>query len=284
MRLKKKFVNFMIIPEDSAKSYSFRLSLLHLTVVSAVLVFLLFGSLAILLFYSRFFYTFTQAEVLKKENRVLKEHNAKIVELEKQIKQNEEIVKKISELAGLSYPFDPNETVKLFMIEDEKKTPVKELQELDFGPEKTSPKKVGLHYSAAQKDQIPSGMPLEGWISQKFLEENFGQKHSGIDIAAPEGTEVKATADGVVSYSGWDNDYGNLVSITHSSGYVSFYGHNSQILVKAEQKVKKGEVIALSGNTGKSTAPHLHYEIKKDSVSLDPQLFINLTLADTLKK
>ena len=75
--------------------------------------------------------------------------------------------------------------------------------------------------------------------------------------------------------SGWDDLYGNVVAIDHGNGYVTYFGHNLKILVRIGALVHRGEVIALSGSSGRSSAPHLHYEIKKDGVAIDPKGFLN---------
>ncbi len=94
--------------------------------------------------------------------------------------------------------------------------------------------------------------------------------HEGIDIETPRGTPVHATGDGVVSYVGRRGGYGNVVEIDHGFGYATLYGHIAKSLVREGEKVKRGEVIALSGNTGLSTGPHLHYGVMKNGVFVDP--------------
>jgi len=125
--------------------------------------------------------------------------------------------------------------------------------------------------------RIPKGQPIEGWITRGFSlnEYIFGGQHTGVDFAAKEGTEVKVTADGMVSFVGWDDVYGNLVVVDHQNGYVTYYGHNFKILINSGDFIKRGEVIALSGNSGRSSAPHLHYEIRKDDIPIDPKDFLN---------
>jgi murein DD-endopeptidase MepM/ murein hydrolase activator NlpD len=99
--------------------------------------------------------------------------------------------------------------------------------------------------------------------------------HSGIDIGVPEGTSVHATASGVVEYAGDQRSgYGNVVYINHPGGFITIYGHNSRLLVTPGQSVKAGDVIALSGNTGYSSGPHVHYEIRYQSQVVDPAPFM----------
>jgi murein DD-endopeptidase MepM/ murein hydrolase activator NlpD len=92
--------------------------------------------------------------------------------------------------------------------------------------------------------------------------------HNGADIAVPEGTPVKPVAPGVVSFSGFRPGYGNMVIIAHDDGMVTLYGHNSACFVKEGERVEAGSTIALSGSTGRSTGPHLHFEAWKDGVNM----------------
>lgn len=94
--------------------------------------------------------------------------------------------------------------------------------------------------------------------------------HPGLDIAVPVGTLVRATAEGLVAEAGEDPEYGTFVLLQHAGEYQSMYGHLSRFVVRAGQRVSAGEVIGLSGNTGNSTAPHLHFEIRKKGLVVDP--------------
>jgi murein DD-endopeptidase MepM/ murein hydrolase activator NlpD len=126
---------------------------------------------------------------------------------------------------------------------------------------------------------IPLGYPVYGKITSHigWRKNPFGggyEFHSGIDIAAPQGSKVLATADGVVVLAGWFGDYGKTVIIRHPSGYLTLYGHLSKIDVKEGQKVKAGDVVGRVGSTGRSTGPHLHYEIIRDNKPIDPSKFL----------
>lgn len=98
--------------------------------------------------------------------------------------------------------------------------------------------------------------------------------HAGIDLAGPIGTPVYATADGVVERAQWANGYGNLVELTHGKGIQTRYGHLSKILVQAGQRVKRGDLIAKMGSTGRSTGSHLHYEVRLDGRAVNPIPFL----------
>ena len=99
--------------------------------------------------------------------------------------------------------------------------------------------------------------------------------HPGVDIAAPKGTPIRASGGGTVSQAASDPEYGLFVVIDHPDGYQTLYGHASRLLVQPGDSVTAGQVVALVGSTGHSTAPHLHFEIRRDGRSLDPRSLVN---------
>lgn len=127
---------------------------------------------------------------------------------------------------------------------------------------------------------IPSISPVRGWITSRFgsrISPFTGQnsKHRGLDIAAPVGAPIFAPADGVVIFSGPKTGFGNYIMIAHYGyGVVTSYGHNSQNLVQPGQKILRGEQIASVGMSGRSTGPHLHYEIWVNGEAVNPREFI----------
>jgi len=125
---------------------------------------------------------------------------------------------------------------------------------------------------------IPNIKPITGAISSAFGDRihpiyNVTLFHSGIDISASEGTRIQTTGDGIVAFSGYDKGYGQKITINHGYGYKTIYAHLSKSLVRQGQKVTRGDIIALSGNTGVSTGPHLHYEIQKDNIKVNPTAY-----------
>ena len=125
----------------------------------------------------------------------------------------------------------------------------------------------------------PSIWPTRGWVTSSFGFRKspftgLREKHEGWDIAARSGAPVRATADGVVVVEGREYGYGNLVEVDHGYGIVTRYGHNSKHLVKVGDRVKRGQVVSLVGNTGRSTGPHLHYEILLNGVPVSPKNYI----------
>jgi murein DD-endopeptidase MepM/ murein hydrolase activator NlpD len=126
-------------------------------------------------------------------------------------------------------------------------------------------------------ESIPNVLPVvDGWITQPFSDSSSsGEKtHPGIDIAATEGSLIKAPAAGTIIDVGTDKDYGNMFSIKHEHGFITRYGHCETVFVTKNQKVERGQTIARVGSTGHSTAPHLHYELIKDGRNRNPLDFV----------
>jgi murein DD-endopeptidase MepM/ murein hydrolase activator NlpD len=128
----------------------------------------------------------------------------------------------------------------------------------------------------------PSAWPLIGGLRSSFGERSDpfsgeGAFHTGIDLSAVTGSSVRATADGVVSHAGWSGRYGKLVVIDHGNGVQTYYAHLSEFLVVPGEDVRLGEVIALSGGTGRVTSPHLHYEVRIAGTPVNPYRYLTKT-------
>jgi murein DD-endopeptidase MepM/ murein hydrolase activator NlpD len=123
---------------------------------------------------------------------------------------------------------------------------------------------------------LPTYPPVRGYITREFQRQGMraGRAHLGVDIAARLGAPVCAAASGLVVFADWTYGYGNLAVIEHRSGYVSLYGHNEVLLVSPRQYVEQGQPIALLGNSGRSSAPHLHFEIWRANEPMDPMTFL----------
>lgn len=134
----------------------------------------------------------------------------------------------------------------------------------------------------------PQGRPvLAGFISSFFgnrVDPFTGRTafHAGVDFAGAPGSQVVAVATGVVSWSGPRMGYGNVVEVTHGNGYVTRYAHNQQNLAKVGDTVQKGDVLSLMGSTGRSTGPHLHFEVLRNGRQIDPMSFITKNAASPL--
>ena len=123
---------------------------------------------------------------------------------------------------------------------------------------------------------VPRHWPLEerGYITRGQNADSTDEAHPGVDIAVPIGTLVRATAGGTILQTGNEREYGYFALIQHPNGYQSMYGHLSRVVAVQGTRIKAGEVIGRSGNTGRSSAPHLHFEIRHNGVSIDPLTLI----------
>jgi murein DD-endopeptidase MepM/ murein hydrolase activator NlpD len=118
--------------------------------------------------------------------------------------------------------------------------------------------------------------PVRGRVIAGFGPKPSGVQNDGINLAVPEGTPVKAADDGVVAYAGNElKGYGNLVLIRHADGFVTAYANASELMVKRGETVKRGQVIAKSGETGNVTSPQLHFEIRKGATPVDPSQYLS---------
>ncbi len=144
---------------------------------------------------------------------------------------------------------------------------------------------AGLLFDAeTQAEAVPAGRPVaSGWLSSYYgyRKDPFtGRKawHQGIDFAGKAGDEVIAVATGVVSWSGERSGYGTMVEVAHGDGLVTRYAHNEENLVKVGDLVRRGDAVALMGNSGRSTGPHVHFEVFKHGRPVDPSSYIRRTL------
>ncbi len=120
---------------------------------------------------------------------------------------------------------------------------------------------------------IPSFWPVRGFITKEFnssVGEGDPRHHLGVDIAVQRGEPVRASANGYVVETGWDGIFGYFVKLDHGNGLKTLYGHNERIVVKKGERITRGQTIAYSGNSGRSSAPHLHFEVIRNNAKVDP--------------
>ena len=126
-----------------------------------------------------------------------------------------------------------------------------------------------------------AGRPiLQGWMSSPFGKRvdpisGVPAWHQGMDFAGPKGSEVVAVASGLVIYAGRKDGYGKLVEVSHGEGFITRYGHHQELVVNVGDVVKKGDVVGLMGSTGRSTGPHVHFEVLRNGRAIDPANFVN---------
>ncbi len=134
-----------------------------------------------------------------------------------------------------------------------------------------------------KSDATPSGRPiLSGWLSSRYgtrIDPFSGKKawHDGVDFAGKAGSNIVAVASGVVSWSGERYGYGKMVEVAHGDGVITRYAHNQENLVKVGDMVRRGDVVALMGNSGRSTGPHVHFEVHKNGRPVDPASYLRST-------
>lgn len=135
------------------------------------------------------------------------------------------------------------------------------------------PKATPIGIDRGPKPERSLAWPVDGVLFGRFGPRN-GSPHDGIDIAAPEGTSVRAAADGAVLFAGVQRGYGNLVIVRHEGGLITVYAHNVKNLVREGDRVRVGEEIAKVGRTGRATGPHCHFEVREGTRPRDPLLFL----------
>lgn len=161
-----------------------------------------------------------------------------------------------------------------------KKNIDKLLSSIEYQTEYLDSLEAALLQQSVYKDMLPNSSPVVaayrsssyGWRIDPF--NNRRAFHSGLDFTADSGTPIYAAADGVVKFASRHAGYGKLVKIDHGSGLETRYAHASKILVKPGERIAKGQMIAKVGSTGRSTGPHLHYEIRLNGVALDPRKYL----------
>lgn len=191
----------------------------------------------------------------------------RIIELEVLKRRNAEMEKEFSKLETIK------KTLEIAQVENQK---IKTMLGIDKSPSEVTPSiektenKYDNRLNDSKRDEnLPHLLPVIGQISQKFNE-----THKGIDIAAPMYSPIIAAAGGKVISVGWDSLYGNYVVIEHSINYKTFYGHLNSIFVKYGDMVSAGKIIGTLGSTGKSTSPHLHYEVIFQGQPVDPMVYL----------
>ncbi|NJD20502.1 MAG: M23 family metallopeptidase [Gemmatimonadetes bacterium] len=243
----RRYLTVMLVPDRGQESRNYRLSYALLRVLAGVAALV---ALALTLIAGSWWYLAARAaraSQLEEEVRVLQAERERIQVLAKQLEAIERQYGKVRDLFGLSAPDAPSD-VWLPPISQGRRTPT---------PRNTA--------SAS----IPSSWPLteRGFVTQGLLDAG---DHPGVDIAVPTDSYVRASGAGTVVDVGEDPVYGLFVVLDHGEGYTSLYGHASLTLVSRGQRVRRNEVIALSGSTGRSTAPHLHFEVLLNGEAVDP--------------
>lgn len=281
-RKKRRSYTVMFVPDDNGRTFYFRINkYLIYSIVVFLIIFILGVSFLIVKageISAKLQFTYS----LLHEKRRLKEENDKlrtVVRKIESIEQTSGYLKRLASAVG-----ENNLDIPISEITRNDKEDIFTEDSLDvfIGDLRTDESAVykNLKVSSATREElfvsIPNIRPVDGWITKKFYRDNRKEhlNHLGIDFAAKEGTPIRTTAPGIVERVENDTYFGLLVTVKHKFGFVTRYGHCMQVLVSRGDCVERGQTIALLGNTGRSSAPHLHYEIVKDGKNIDPLTYI----------
>ncbi len=270
-----RYYTLLFIPDDERRTFSLKIrtgivrtlaSLLVLFGVGAVVLMVRAGSIAMQL---------QLLPQLQAENRRLHADNERLQDIRERVARMEELDAYLQNLAILENPPPPRSTsgASALAVEDTDDVPSAAAGLAQPPAMKDSSRQ---QYAQQIRQATPYITPVRGWVTRPFSADTAtsGGIHRAIDYAASEGTPIYATAPGIVELISNDEFLGKLLTVRHMSGFVTRYGHCAQILVVPGQHVQRGQTIATVGNTGKSSAPHLHYEVLKDGRQVDPMRYI----------
>ncbi len=308
-----KQVTFLVMTDEHKKPRQFELPMAVLQVLSVLLLGFVFASGYLVLDYfhlrtlkNQYVRVVSQNQDLKNEAKILssnlkdvrktltivEDYSNKINDFTKlrarSIKNKTGIGPLNPEEASIAAQIDRNNANKNFPLgvainKLKFKSVFKEVDQVEQQASKNALRLQKLLSSLSQNkslfNAIPSVSPVKGWITSKFgprISPFTGKKtmHRGLDIASRMGAPIYAPADGVVIFNGAKSGFGNFIMIAHGYGVVTRYGHNSENLVQVGQKVKRGDQIATVGSTGRSTGPHLHYEVMIHGKVVNPNKLI----------
>jgi murein DD-endopeptidase MepM/ murein hydrolase activator NlpD len=257
--------SLIVAPHGTGSTVTFDLPA-NIGVVVFVLVVIFFVGIAFIgITYTKLAVLAVQASKMRAENEVLRAENAKIEEIQAELARIESLKRQIETWAGITEP----------KSRSSEEAAAADSWTTNFWPRRYTYGIMKPFYAGFAS--YPEGpiLPAEGWVSRGFSAgDGKGGDHQGIDIVVPKGTPVRCALDGRVRSAGWDDVYGNLIVVEHGDTLKTLYGHNDKVLVKEGDRVTKGQVIGLAGSTGKSTAPHVHFEILRKGLPVDPVAYV----------
>jgi murein DD-endopeptidase MepM/ murein hydrolase activator NlpD len=273
---RKRAFQVIVIPDNGDRTYTLRIRRRLIYAAGALLILLaaLFGYMVVV--HKSLLSKAMRADRLDRENAVLRTQALKIAELEGELAQLGNTRERLYELAGL--PAEGQRRDEGVDLYGETASLPVELSAMtaDLVFSDILPAAATFDTAGAKASSLPSLWPVRGWITAEFDEELPGREgpHQGLDIAASQGTPILSAAEGVVTLSGWDANLGLVVVVDHQNGLSTLYGHCSKVLVQMGDRVRQGQVIAHLGNTGRSSAPHLHFEVREGGAPVDPRAYL----------
>lgn len=250
-----KYVTLLVVPHNDADNpRRMRMPVWLYRTLLAVIALVLIAPVIYIAVYYKVIGLAAEAGRLAEENESLRKYQYKVQILEQSLLETRQLMANITAMAGLDSILLAGD----YAGDDS----TLQISETGMGP-------GSISRTLPPSSPIPDGLPATGWISRGFSDIP-GRKHPGIDLAMPEKTAVYATAFGTVTFSGLNAEYGYMIVMRNDDSIETIFGHNSQNLVQVGDTVFAGQRIALSGNTGQSSAPHLHYEVRIHGQSVNP--------------
>jgi len=261
----KKYFTLQIFSSDGKTAITKRVSKSIIVFLTTISIIVLLGIITLVVFYGKVYVKALKVRNLEERNRFLEGEFKKISQIEKDIEEISVTRKKLEVVFGIKKMESDMQTEEPMI--DNINEPLKEIKDGDTLV-KSPEMKIYLEKSKILNRGMPNLIPVNGWITK-----GFDRVHRGVDIAAVKGTAIFSAMDGIVENVGWDSILGNVIRITNSQGYTTIYGHCSNIYVEKGGLVRKGGIIASIGKTGRTDAPHLHYEILINGTNVNPELF-----------
>jgi len=302
-----RFYTIMIVPENASKSRQFHVPSWMIRALLVVLPILVLVGITLILDYRFVANQVFENRDLQAENRRLRQdvqlYKNRMDSVESSLQRIENFSARLkmitnlmdrdqlSQQLQLPIPVASNNVAFVNVVQDTTPQEKQETSAIDFQFEKLSTQSLtdeqNLHdlyeLLSDQKsflNALPTKKPAEGYFTSGFgvrvspMGDGAEKMHEGLDIANLVGTPIHSPAQGTVIYAGKKSGYGNIVEIDHGYGLETWYGHTSKILVKPGQLVHRGQVIALVGNSGRSTGAHVHYEVRVHGIPVDPLNYI----------
>jgi murein DD-endopeptidase MepM/ murein hydrolase activator NlpD len=255
--------SFIVAPHGTGTTVTFNLPGRLATLLVVLAAVFIAGLAFVGVTYTKLAFLALETERLRVENQDLRLQSSKIDEIEEELVRIEQLRREIEVWAGVM----PGEAVA--------RADAAPVLMPRAWPRRYTYALMATHYKLRGERIHGMIQPAAGWVSRRFTEPGTeGPGHPGIDIAASHGTLVRCALDGVVKAAEWDDIYGNLIEVEHNDSLSTIYGHNEKILVKEGEYVTRGQVIATVGNTGRSTAPHLHFEVLKNGKPGNPEAYV----------
>ena len=262
-----KQLSLIIVPHDENRTWNMRMSYRLLYMLATLLVIGFICAIAFMFTYGRMLVAAERAAMLGRENTKLKLQAAQIDSLRIELFNVQAMGIQIKSMLGVD--LSPEDSLLVANL-----SPAASSSGIDSDIEGGG---VGTREQRSMLEALPSLWPIKGYVTREFYVtggEANARYHPGMDIAANKNTPIAAAAEGIVESAIFDETYGWMVQIDHGYGIHTLYGHCARNLVKKGDRVTRGQTVALVGSTGKSSAPHLHFEVRKNGVPVDPNEYL----------